>query len=708
MTTQSTDRTRAGEQVIKTACQLCMNHCGMNAYVKDGRVTRVDGMSEHPLSKGFLCIKGRQAVDYVYAKDRLLHPMKKENGGWKRISWDDALDTVADKLKDIKAKHGAAAFGTYIGEALEALIPTGGFSILRFMDVYGSPNFTCAETCSKVRMQAERLTFGMWLPCCLSPGEAKCVILWGHNRYISAPAVAQPITAARKRGAKLIVIDPRRTPSAKEADIHIQPRPGTDGALILGMIHTIITEGLYDKEFVNNWTVGFDQLAERMKQYSPEKAEEITGVPAENIREIARMYATIKPASILLGWTIIDQSASAFQASRAICILYAITGNLDIPGGSRQIAMDPINFMGLLETWGDMPKAIGEDKYPLFCRLYGIWVFSMTPPNIWADAILKEKPSPIKAMVIAATDPMTTAPNTNKFKQALKKLDFLVVVDIYMTPTAEMADIVLPAATFLERTDILHGNYQSIYSTPYALLCKKAIDAPGEAWPDWKFWAELARRMGYDEYFPWQTVDELIDFYLEPSGVNVKHLMENPSGIPFGQLKDDEYFRQHPEEQRFPTPSGKIELYCDALVQMGYDPLPYYTEPPESPVSSPELAREYPLILTTGARIMEYKNRTLRNIPKLLKKAPEAFVEIHPQSARKYGISDGDMVIVESKRGSIEIRARVTEDIMPGVINIPYGWAECNVNILTDDAPACPESGYPSLKALLCRMKREI
>jgi len=707
MITQRTDRTRPGEQVVKTACQLCMSHCGMNVYLKDGRITRVDGMTEHPVTRGFLCIKGRQAVDYVYSKDRLLHPMKKENGGWKRIGWDEALDTVANKLTHIKERYGAASFGTYVGEALEALIPTGGFTILRFMDVYGSPNLTFAETCSKVQMQAERLTFGMWLPCCQSPGEAKCVILWGHNRYVSAPGVAQQITAARKKGAKLIVIDPRRTPSAREADIHVQPRPGTDGALILGMLHTIITEGLYDREFVNAWTVGFDRLEERIRQYPAERAEEMTGVPAETIKEIARMYATIKPAFILLGWTMIDQSASGFQASRAACILYAITGNVDIPGGSRQIAMDPINFLGLLDKWGDMPKALGEDEYPLFCRLHGVWVFSITPPSIWADAILKEKPYPIKAMVIAATDPMVTAPNTSRFKQALEKLDFLVVMDIFMTPTAEMADIVLPAATFLERTDILHGNYQSIFATPYALLGKKTIEEAGESWPDWKFWAELARRMGYDEYFPWQTADELIDYYLEPSGVNVRQLMENPSGIPFGQLKDDEYYRQHPEVQRFPTPSGRIELYCEALEQMGYDPLPNYTEPPESSAASPELAREYPLILTTGARQPEYKNRSLRNLPKLRKRAPEAVVEINPRNAEEHGVSDGDMVTVGSKRGSIEVRARVTEDIMQGVIHIPYGWSEGNVNVLTDDAPACPESGYPSLKSVLCRLEKK-
>jgi anaerobic selenocysteine-containing dehydrogenase len=684
-----------------------MNHCGMNAYVKDGKITRVDGMAEHPVSKGFLCVKGRQAADYVYAKDRLLYPMRKDDGGWKRISWDEALDIVAAKLKDVEEKHGAASFGTYIGEALEALIPTGGFSILRFMDVYGSPNLTCTETCSKVQMQAERMTFGMWLPCCQSPGDAECVILWGHNRFVSAPAVAQPITAARKRGAKLIVIDPRRTPSAKEADIHIQIRPGTDGALILGILHTIITEGLYHKDFVNEWTIGFDKLEERIRQYPPENAERITGVPAERIKEIARMYATSKPASILMGWTHIDQSASGFQAARAICILFAITGNLDIPGGSRAIAMAPINFMGLLDKWGEMPKAIGQDEYPMFSRPDGVWVFSLSPPGIWADAILNEKPYPMRAMVIAGCDPMTTAPNTHRFRRALEKLDFLVVMDIYMTPTAEMADIVLPATTFLERTDILHGNYQSIFSTPYALLGKKAIQEAGETWPDWRFWAELARRMGYDEFFPWQTAEELIDYYLEPSGLTVKQLMENPSGVPFGEPKDDEYFRQHPEEPRFPTPSGKIQLYCEALEQMGYDPLPSYTEPPESPVATPELASTYPLILTTGARQTAYKNRTLRNLPELRKKAPEAVVEIHPQDAEQYGIGDGDTVIAESLRGSIELRAQVTEDIMQGVIQIPYGWAEANVNVLTDDAPACKESGYPSLKSILCRVKRK-
>jgi anaerobic selenocysteine-containing dehydrogenase len=271
-----------------------------------------------------------------------------------------------------------------------------------------------------------------------------------------------------------------------------------------------------------------------------------------------------------------------------------------------------------------------------------------------------------------------------------------------------LADIVLPAATFLERTDIIHISYPSTAGVPWAMLGKQVIPPMWESWPDWKFVFELAKRMGYDEYFPWKNVEELIDYYLEPTGLTVKQLRdESPSGVDSGTVEDEEYWRQHPEQPRFPTPSGKIELYCEMLEQMGYDPLPGYTEPAESPLSNPELAREYPLILSTGARVPEYWHSCFHNISKLRERTPEPVAEIHRDTAAQYGLSDGDMAVLETKRGSIEIRVRATEDIMPGLVSIPHGWARGNANILTDDAPSCRESGYPALHAILCRISKK-
>jgi anaerobic selenocysteine-containing dehydrogenase len=237
------------------------------------------------------------------------------------------------------------------------------------------------------------------------------------------------------------------------------------------------------------------------------------------------------------------------------------------------------------------------------------------------------------------------------------------------------------------------------------MLGKQAIPAMGEAWPDWWFVCELARRMGYGEYFPWQSVEELIEYYLEPSGMTVRQLdEESPSGVLSGTVEDEDYWRQHPEQPRFPTPSGKVELYCETLKSIGADPLPKYIEPAESPVSTPDVAKEYPLILTTGARVNEYWHSCFHAIPKLRERTPEPTAEISPESATAYGVRDGEMAILESKRGHIEIKIRVTNDIMPGVVSIPHGWVQGNANLLTDDSLHDRASGYPNLHALLCRI----
>jgi len=678
----------------------------MNVYVKGGKITKVDGMAEHPMSRGLLCFKGRQAKDYVYSKERLKYPMRRENGKWKRISWDEALDTIANKLTEIKQKHGATAFASYVGESVESRVCTGALLVSRFMDAYGSPNDSNAGICYRNRMQAQNLTFGIGALHVANIENAKCIVLWAHNPDISSPPNSQRVAAARRMGARLIVIDPRRTAHAKKADMHVQPRPGTDGALILGILNTIISEGLYDREFVEKWTLGFDKLAEHVQSYPPEEVEELTWVPAQRIKEIARMYATTKPACIVQGLCTLDQVVTGFQNARGICILHAITGNIDVPGGLRQTVLPPMNLLWLPEKWGDMAKPPMADEYPLMSGNWGVFAGIAATPGAWIEAVLREKPYPIKVMIFEGANPMVNFPNTNKVKQALEKLELSVVRDVVMTPTAEMADIVLPGTTFLERTDLAHSNYLVLMDTPYAMLGKQAIKELGESWPTWKFWIELARRFGLGEYFPWRSAEELIDCFFEPSGITVKQLKENPSGITCGTIKYAEYFEEHPEEQRFPTPSGKVELYCETLEKMGFDPLPGYTEPAESPVASPDLAKDYPLILTTGARIMEYKNSRYRNLPKSRKRMPEALAEIHPESAAKSGVSDGDMAIVETSRGAIEIKVRATEDIIPGVVSIPFGWVQGNANVLADDAPACPESGYASLKSILCRVKR--
>ena len=687
------------EEVIKTACHLCHLQCGINVYIERGRIVKVDGMSEHPFNQGDICVKARHAIDYVYSEDRLKYPMKKENGKWLRTSWEEALDTIATKLRENKETYGPSSLMVQLGDAGSVPMLPNGLA-WRVCDAYGTPSRVAPNSlCWEIRQKAHKITLGKFTVA--DPESAKCIILWGTNPHNSNPWGVKRILSAISKGAKLIVVDPRCTPFAKRADVHVQPRPGTDGALALAMLNTITSEGLYDREFVEKWTFGFDRLADHVKQYPVEEVEQITWVSAEDIKKIARIFASNKPACIVQGTNSLDQQASGFQNSRAIAILQAITGNIDVPGGYvRVLASLHLHPFGLPAR--EVPLMLGADKYPI---AHKIWdrIYGESQAADWADTVLSEKPYPTKAMIIAGHNPVVTAPNSGKVQQALKKVDLLVVMDIFMTATAEMAHIVLPACTFLERTDLADVLPAYFGPEPYVMLRKPVIQPLWESWPDGKFWLELGKRLGYDEYFPWKDIEEVMDYFMEPSGLTVKHLKEEaPSGLATAPKYYDEY-----KKRGFHTPSGKVELYSEELERLGYDPLPTYYENPESAISSPELAKEYPLVLTTGARILEYWHSQYRNVPGLRHRVPDPAVEVHPETARKYGVADGEWAIVETKRGSIEIKASVTEDIAPNVVSIPHGWEEANVNKLTDNTPADPVSGYPVLKGLLCRMRKK-
>jgi len=680
-------------ELIKTDCVLCVWGCGINAYVEDGRLVRVEGMTEHPLNQGVLCPKGRHLVGYVYSPDRLKYPMKKVKGGWKRISWDEALDTIASKLQPIKDKHGAHALAIFCGSIGVESNELAAFA-RRFRGAFGTPNFLSVESnCYRSRILAHQLTFGTLLM--EEPEKARCVILWGHDPDNSRMPLAIKLYQALDKGLELIVINPKRTSLAKRG-IHIPIRPGTDCALALGMLNVIISDGLYDKEFVNKYTVGFDRLKEHVKQYPPEKVEKITSVPANDIRRIARIFATTKPASIVQGICSLDQQINGLQTNRTLAMLQAVTGNVDVPGGWVNV---PFPRLGSLHIKVD-EDPIGAAQHPLFYRLWG----RQSPYGqtmYLADAILDGKPYPIKALLVTGGNPVLTLPDSDKIKKALDKLEFLVVIDLFMTETARMADMVLPACSFMERAGIGYV-YAVTSGLPYILLRKRVLKPLAECWPDWKFWCELGRRMGYQDLFPWQTEGEVVDYWLKPTGLTVEQLTEqNPQGVFFAEKKYD-----MAQRGEFRTPSKKIELYSPTLAEHGYDPLPVHIEPSQSPVSSPELAKKYPLILTTGARILEYTHTQLRNVPALRQVAPEPVAEVHPDTAREYGIADADIVAVETRRGKIEIKVRTTEDILPQVVSIPHGWAEANANVLTELEPRDPVTGYTQFKALLCRIRK--
>jgi len=680
-------------KVIKSDCILCVSGCGIDAYVQDGKLVKVEGMAEHPLNKGKLCPRGYNLVEYANAEERLKYPMKKEDGEWKRISWDEALDTIAAKLMKIKEEYGAHAVSIFNGSMAVENIELASFT-QRFKGAFGTPNLISVESiCFRIRVIAHLLTYGRFTS--EDPETAACIVLWGNNpdqsRFMWADMIRERVANA---GLRLIAIDPKRTEMAK-LGLHLQVRPGTDVALGLGMLNVIISEGLYDREFVDQYTIGFDQLKEHVKEYPLEKVAEITWVPASDIKHAARMMATNKPMCIIPGTCSLAHSGSALQAERLLCIIQAVTGNLDVPGGW---AMTPLVKLTDLRIPVE-EEPVGAAEYPVFYKTWGRPVpYGQSMP--WADQVLSEKPYPIKALIVTGGNPALTMPETRKFVAALNKLDFVAVINPFMTETAELADIVLPACTFLEKMGL--GMVYGINAgLPYLILRKPLIDPPGEAWADWKFWTELARRMGLGEYFPWNTDREVVSMLLEPSGVTIEQLEENPCGIFYAEKNYNAR-----ENFGFRTPSKKVELYSQALKDEGHDPIPTHREPVQSPISTPELAREYPLLLVTGARMKEFTHSQLRMMTSMRRSAPEPFAEIHPAAARDNGIVDGEMIYVETRKGSIQMKARVTEDVAPRVVSIPHGWAIANANELTDLDARDPVSGYPLLKGLLCRIRK--
>ena len=685
-------------KIVQTACQLCSGCCGMNAYVEDGKIVKLEGMPDHPANHGKLCPKGATATDMVYSPQRLQYPMKREGDQWKRISWDEALDTIATKLEKVKQEFGPQSAVVSMGMVqLTQGIGSQGL-IRRFTDLYGTPNvFSVDSMCFRCRLIGHILMSGKYS--IADPENAKTILVWANNPEDSAPYYSWIMQRALAKKPKLIVIDPRRTALAKKADIHAQPRPGTDGALALGMLNVIIGEKLYDANFVEKYTVGFEQLAEHVKQYSPEKVAGITRVPAQTIRDMARMFATNQPSTIVQGTNPLDQQASGVHNSRLIVALECLTGNFEVAGGYVTTPGLRISDFRFPDKMQGTP--IGLEKFPLFYGVFGR-MFGESQSMLLPDHILTENPYPIKAAIISGSNPMSTWPNTNKLRKALQKLDLLVVMDLFLTETARLAHIVLPAASFLERTDLV-DMYRLMFPCPFVMLRKKVIEPVGESWADLKFWMELGKRMGYGEHFPWKDPEEALDWMLKPSGLTVRHLTETkPEGAFIGTMKYKIY-----EQKGFQTPSGKVELYSEALAKMGREPLPTFKENPESPVSQPALAKEYPLVLTTGARILPFLHSQLRNIPRMRRRFPEAVVEVHPDTAAKYNVSDGDMVTVSTKRGSIDVKAKITSDIITDVLNIAHGWGEANVNELTDETPADAISGYPALKGLLCKMERK-
>ncbi|MCL7401156.1 MAG: molybdopterin-dependent oxidoreductase [Thaumarchaeota archaeon] len=713
-------------RVVRTVCGGCMCECGVLAHVDEsGEVVALEGDPDHPLSEGYMCPKGLSYLQLVYHPDRLKYPLKRigerGEGKWKRVSWEEALSDIASRLLEIREKYGPESimisYGTYPKRVAI------GLSI--FLASLGSPNQLIANChyCYTPHLVADLLTCGEVYTCELGIPDfrkSKCIVLWGYNPVHTFPALGRRILKARERGAELIVIDPRFTELASKADLWLQVRPGTDGALALGMLNVIIKERLYDEEFVKKWCYGFDLLAKRVEEYPPEKVEEITWVPREQIIEAARLYATSKPAALHshLG---VSMSYNSVQAGRAISILVAITGNLDVRGGAElpqyPIKLTYMNLKKQLRLPPDVEKkTIGADKYPL---LSGPTSFRCLPhpPSVF-EALLTGKPYSIKAL-ICTSNLVVDFEGSQEVVEALKKLELLVVMDFFMTPTAELADYVLPSATYLECDDVC----DAFCYTNFIAARQKVIEPLYECRDDNEVLFELMKRMNIRPPFPMSSYREFLDFRLRDAGITFEDLKQ------LGYLASAEIVERRYEKGMlredgapgFRTPTGKCELYSTLLERYGYDPLPGYVESPESPYSTPELAKKYPLILITGARHIASYQSMGHNIPYLRELLPYPLLEIHPETAAKYGIDEGDWVYLETPASerSAKLRAHLTLGINPRVVSAQALWwcpegktyndraFKYNVNAAI---PMKPPYGYEPivgtrvLRGLLCRI----
>ena len=667
----------------RTFCQICNAQCGMIAYLEGGKVVRVEGDPEDPGCRGQLCIKGERAIDILYAEDRLRYPLLREggrrDGAWRRTSWDEALDFIASRLEGIRERYGPESLAFYMGSTNMVL---DTMMVRRFCRCFGTANLTRTwGVCVGPKVIGYESTFGRpRMPWC-DLRHARYILLWGTNppvshihRYLG---ITDDILAARRDGARLVVIDARRTPLAAQADRHLQIRPGTDLALALAMIHTIITEELYDKDFVARYTHGFGQLAEHIEPYTAGWAAQITDIPAETIQSVAREFALTRPASLERREGV-QHSINGTQTLRAMAILMALTGNVDVPGGLTFTDALALQDIPLVADLPELRPAFWEDRFPLVDDCSG---------HV-SDAILTETPYPLRALISLKGNPLSCFPHTRKTIEALRKLDLLVVHDLFMTETAEMADVVLPGCTFFEKGEI---SPKSLRDDRRPILAAPVIEPLYESLPIWKFICMLAERLCFGDDFAYCDEQEVFEAILRASGLTLAEVMaRKPSGPTHGRLL----------ETGFSTPTGKIELYATVLEQHGYAPLPT-----ANPLTRWEPSDEYPYSLVTGFRQDAYSHSRHRNIAALHRHHPDPVAEIGRAVAEEVGVADGDWIEVRTAAGRATFKAAVSDTMHPRTVCVPHGWrGEHNANRLTDDQLCDPVAGTPAYKDLRCQV----
>jgi anaerobic selenocysteine-containing dehydrogenase len=695
-------------RIVHTVCSHdCPDSCAVLVTVNaEGRAVKVEGDSSQPVTQGFLCGKVAKYLDRVYAPDRILYPLRRKPGApkgplprgqehefFERVSWDEALDAIASRLQETSDRYGPESILPYSYAGTIGVLGYGSMD-RRFFHRLGACRLD-RTICSEAGGQAWNFVYGKKLG---TPAEdfrlARLVIAWAANIHGNNVHLWPMIEQARRNGARLIVIDPYRTRTAALADSHIAIRPGTDAALALGLMHVILNEGLEDRDYIDTMTHGIDALAERARDYTPERVAAITGLDPSNIEQLAREYATTHPSALRLNYGV-QRSENGGAAVRAIAMLPALTGAWRYRGGGAQLSTSGAfawNKQAVERPDLALASPLGREARLVNMSTLGHALTELgSHPN--------DGP-PVHALFVYNSNPGAVAPNQNAVRRGLARPHlFTVVHELFFTDTTDYADYILPATTFLEHTDI-----QGAYGHYFVQLSRQAIEPPGEARPNVWLFSQLAQRMGFPEPCFRDTPEQIIRQALgiDPDGSpgthstnpGMEHItfedLEEQGHIPLAFHRDTEAHPFRPfASGPVPTPSGKIEFYSEALAAAGLDPLPAFVPPVESRWG--EAAKRYPLEFLSR-KADNYMNSTFANLDghRKMEAQTSQRLEMHPSDAQSRGIAAGDHVRVFNDRGSLPLTAMLNPSLPAGVVAARLDWAKLhpggsNVNALTSE-----------------------
>ena len=700
----------APEEVRYTYCDMC-NHvpkCGIAATVKDGKIVRVESRDKYPASP--ICAKGLASLQELYDPHRLTAPMVRTNEKgtgtpeWKEITWEEAYERIASEFNRVKEEYGPDKVLFYCGDPKE---PRGAMA--RVATLFGSPCYGAeSSTCAAATWISAWLTMGA-LSMGTDPGDATAsALVWSLNPAWSQPYRFGQMMKQKERGCKFVVVDPRITPTVTGlADIHLQLRPGTDGALAAGFLHVMFRDGMYDKDFAENWTHGLPELQAYVEEYTPERVEEITGVPAEKLEAAVKLIYENAPS------TLVSSSAGACHATnvgnfqRAVFQIISLMGSLDVPGG---MAISPgLPFDYTATTAGLRLEGLYEEKNLFDLRPdkddFPVWAHynKMIQVNRLPEYVAEGK---IRAGVLLGANAMMW-PQTPLYQEAIKNMEFTVAIDYYMRPwTHDYVDMLLPAAMCYERMAPIAVFGRKIF------LREPVVEPAGQAREDWRILLELGCALGFEEECFGGSVEAALEDMMAGSGLGITlaDLREHPEGydVP-GEPTEPRHYEtgglRKDGEPGFNTPTGKVELVSTVLEQYGFEGLPVYEEPVYSPVSTPELAMDYPLVLNSGGRVPYYTHSKLRDLPWLNQFMPEPVVRLHPKDAEARGIADGDPVRVFNQFGEVAMKAELSNIVLPGAVDVIHGWQQADINLLTS-RDFCPITGFPPFRSGLCEVAK--